>query len=169
MSLIRIKQLEERIASSGVFMGRPPNYKENGKHRRKLEPGEIVDLPYDLEDVSGERILQILFESGKIDVLPPGSAVPTRPLDYENAREAKLCSPTFKPLDEAETREMEKVRVKVDERLQKELSKSQPKADSPDSGKPAKKTSRKKSSSRRAALRRQSLGVSDSGEANIAG
>lgn len=170
MALIKIKQLEERIATSGLFMGTPepevPGEKPI-KFRRKLEPGEIVDVPDDLTFDDGENLVQALFETGKIDMLPP-HFTPTRPFEYENVREGKFCSPSFKPLDPDEEAAMEKARAKVQARLDEELSKSQPKADSPDSDKPAKK-SRKKTSSRRSSLRRQALGVDQSGEASIPG
>lgn len=118
MSLIRIRQLDERVATSGLFMG-------GGKERRKLEPGEIVEVPDDENMADGDNLMQALWDTGAIDILPE-SAVPTRPLDYVNRIEAKLCSPTYKPKGPDEIAAQEKALAKVEARLFNDASNSLP-------------------------------------------
>ncbi len=137
MSLIRIKQLNERTATAGLHMGRV----ELPKFRRKLEPGEIVEIPDDMKTDNGENLLEGLYETGLIDMVPDTYS-PTRPLDYEDAREAKICSPTYRPQGKNEIAEAEKVRANVLARLEEQLSKSPPKADSPDKDATAKPSRR---------------------------
>lgn len=117
MSLIKIKQLEERIATSGLFMGSPA---DPDKFRRKLEPGEIVEIPDDMM-IDDEKAIDFLFATGKIDMVPP-STPPTRPLDYDNRRDAKLCSPTFRPRDPTDERDMAKARAKYQARLDEQYN-----------------------------------------------
>lgn len=100
MPRIKIKQLDTRVATSGMHFGGPPE-------RRKLFPGEVVDLP------EGE-LLEALFATGKIELtLDPV----TRPLDYKNVREAKLTAPTFKSRGPDEDHEIAKAFADVAERL----------------------------------------------------
>jgi hypothetical protein len=133
MSYIKIKQLNERVATAGLFMGEA----EAPKFRRKLEPGEIVEIPDDMtvkiitDDVN---LLDMLHETGHIDIVP-SSFTPTRPLDYDNRREAKVCSPTFKPRDPTDARDMDRARAKYAARLNELYSSPQsenPDQDSPD-------------------------------------
>jgi hypothetical protein len=118
VSFIRIRQLDERVATSGLFMG-------GGKERRKLEPGEIVEVPDDMNLPDGENLMQALWDGGMIDILPD-TAVPTRPLDYENRREAKLCSPTCKTNGPDEIADRDKALARVEARLFNDTSASLP-------------------------------------------
>ena len=77
---VRIRQLEERVATQGLHFGLGPL-------ARKLEPGEVVEIP------EGDLFDQ-LWDTGKLELTRDPV---TRPLEYENEREAKLCSPTFTP------------------------------------------------------------------------
>ena len=99
---IKIKQLEERIATSGLFMG-------GDERRRKLEPGEVVGIPDDMDHM-GTNLLDLLFETGKIEITREPV---TRPLDYETYRQARLCSPTFTPRGPDEEIEVENAMAKV--------------------------------------------------------
>ena len=157
MARIRIKQLGERVATMGLHMG-------GGAIRRKLQPGEVVEIPDDMEE-DGEVLLDVLFETGTIDLTRD---TPTRPLDYASIAEAKLCSPTFKPNDPSEARESEKARERVTARLAEQFAEEE---------KPSRKKSAKKadgpaedmakSPGSRRALRRQALDMKD-GEAATA-
>jgi hypothetical protein len=118
VSLIRIRQLDERVATSGLFMG-------GGKERRKLEPGEIVEVPDDENMADGDNLMQALWDGGTIDILPE-TAVATRPLDYESRREAKLCSPTYKPNGPDEIADRDKTLAKVDARMFNDTSAAEP-------------------------------------------
>ena len=104
MSRIKIKQLDERVATSGLHMG-------GGPERRKLEPGEVIDIPDDLRIPDGRSLLDVLWKTGKVDLTRDPV---TRPLDYANYREGLLCSPNFKPRDNSEENEMLQVRAKVE-------------------------------------------------------
>lgn len=151
MSRIRIKQLGERVATMGLHMG-------GDARRRKLQPGEVVEVPDDLEE-GGQVLLDVLFATGTIDLTRD---MPTRPLDYESVAEAKLCSPTFKPNDPSEVRESEKARERVAARLAEQFAEEE----KPSRKKSAKKAdasaeSEPKGKSSRRALRRQSLEMSD--------
>lgn len=153
MSLIQIKQLNERVATAGLHMG-------GDGCRRRLEPGEIVEIPDDMVMEDGDNLMEALWATGTIDLVPPNTPA-TRPLDYENLREAKLCSPTFKVRDPTDQRDMDKARAKVAARLLEQQSAPPPKkkADSPDADAPP-PTPR----SRRAARRKQ---AGSHGEAHI--
>lgn len=135
MPRIKIKQLEERIATSGVHFGGPPE-------RRKMHPGEIVDLP------EGE-LLDAILATGRVELT---MAPATRPLDYASEREAKITAPTFKPRDDAEAAEMENAREAVASRMA-ESSKAPPVAESPAEERQPAPASSKKSGNRRAARR----------------
>ena len=101
---VKIKQLEERVATKGFFFGDAPA----GKIRRKLEPGEVVEL-----DMDDELTKQVLA-SGKVDVtLDP----PTRPLDFDNENDAKYSSPSYRPRDNDDERDMLEARDRIAESL----------------------------------------------------
>lgn len=131
MSFIRIKQLDDRVATSGLFMG-------GGSERRKLEPGEIVEVSDDeMLPNDGGSLLQLLWDGGKIDILP-ATAIPTRPLDYVDRREAKLCSPTLNAKGPDDIEASSKARAEVDARLFEQSETSQI-SESPVKDKPADK------------------------------
>lgn len=136
MSLIKIKQLNERVATAGLHMGKA----KEPMFRRKLEPGEIVEIPDDMVMDNGENLLQGLYETGMIDMVPETYS-PTRPLDYDDARTAKICSPTYRPQGLNEIAEADSVRAKVLAQLE-EQSTSSPEANSPDKDTPAKPSRR---------------------------
>lgn len=123
MPLVRIKQLGERVATSGLFMGHAPG----DKFRRKLEPGEIIDIPDDMT-VDGENLMDMLWGTGTIDMMP-NSMRPTRVMDYDNRRDARYCSPSFKPRDPTQERDMHKAHAKYDALLNEQYSTPQPKGD----------------------------------------
>lgn len=150
MPCIRIKQMDERVATMGLHMGGPPE-------RKKLEPGEIVFIPDDVEE-NGENLFDLLWDTDKIEMYP---GKPTRPFEFANVSEAKLCSPEFRPHDESEKVLMHKTREAVRARLLEEFGEDKPKT----------KRSRKKTAAQdsqaasRRALRRQALeGGSTDGE-----
>lgn len=86
MPRIKIKQMGNAIATSGIHLG-------GGQERRKLEPGEVLELDEDLLMDDGRSLFHALWETGKIELTPEPA---TRPLDYANVREAKLTSGNFK-------------------------------------------------------------------------
>lgn len=157
MARIKIKQLNERVATMGLHMG-------GDARRRKLQPGEVVEIPDDMVE-DGEVLIDVLFATNTIDLTRDA---PTRPLDYASIAEAKLCSPTFKPNDPSEERESAKARERVAARLAEHFAedekspgkKSAKKADTPATEEPKKQGSRR-------ALRRQALDMKD-GEAATA-
>lgn len=107
MPHVKIKQLEERVATQGVHLG-------GGPERRKLVPGEVINIPEDLRLSDGRILLDTLWETGKLELTRDPV---TRPIDYQNYREGRLCAPNFKPRDMAEEKEMERVRAEVAARL----------------------------------------------------
>lgn len=143
MSCIKIKQMDERVATMGLHMGGPAT-------RRKLEPGEAVFVPDDLEQ-EGENLFDALWDTGKVELVPGN---PTRPFEYENVAEAKMCSPSFKPHDNSETAQMHKTREAVAKRVIAEFGEEKPKK----SGKKAKPATKADSqAASRRSLRRQML------------
>lgn len=106
MPRVKIKQLEERVATNGLHMG-------GGPERRKLQPGEVVDIPEELLE-NGKPLLDLLWQTNKLEMTLDAA---TRPLDYLDYREAALCAPTFKPRDPSEATEMEAAREAVALRL----------------------------------------------------
>jgi len=107
MPRVKIKQLDERVATNGLHMG-------GGPERRKLEPGEVVDISEDFLLPNGDALLELLWQTGKLEMtLDPV----TRPLDYSDYRQGKLCSPNYRPRDPSDKVEMERARAKVDARL----------------------------------------------------
>lgn len=106
MPCVKIKQLDERVATAGYHMG-------GGPERRKLQPGEVVDIPKDMR-VGDIVLLDAMLASGKIELTMEPA---TRPLDYESAREAKLVSPTFKARGPDEVIEVTTARAKVGTRM----------------------------------------------------
>ena len=148
MPRVKIKSLDERVASNGVHMG-------GGKERRKLEPFEVLEIGEDV--MEGDRsLLDILWETGKLELtLDP----PTRPLDYESYREGRLCSPTFKPRGPDEQIEQDKARAAVAKRMSPQVvpedmgspaTESQPEPEAEDP--PAEEVRRNRRAERRAAL-----------------
>lgn len=121
MPRVKIKQLDERVSTNGLHMG-------GDAARRKLEPGEVIDISEDYLLPDGRALLEVLWATGKLEMtLDPI----TRPLDYLSYREAKLCSPTFKPRDISETDDMERARAAVAARILESESEAPLKADSP--------------------------------------
>ena len=106
---LRIRQLDEKVATQGLHFGLGPN-------ARKLEPGEVVDIP------EGE-LFEDMWETGKLELTRDPV---TRPLMFENEREARLCSPTFKPRGPAEEREQQRALDRVSERLAESEAASEP-------------------------------------------
>lgn len=159
MARIRIKQLGERVATMGLHMG-------GSVCRRKLQPGEVVEIPDDLLSDDGEQsLVDQLWDTGTVDLTRD---FPTRPLDYENAIEARLCSPRFKPHDPSEEVLAEKARERVAERLEKQFAepeKPRKKGKQSASKTPAEKSAK---SGNRRAMRRQMLEETDDGQAATA-
>ncbi len=122
MPRVKIKQLDERVATAGLHMGGDPAC------RRKLEPGEVVDIPEDFLLPDGQPLLELLWNTGKLEMTLDA---PTRPLDFENYREAVVCSPTFKPRDPSEETEMERSRAAVAARMAESVSEAPVTTDSP--------------------------------------
>jgi len=112
MPRIRSKQLNERVATSGVHLG-------GGLNRRKLEPGEVVDIPEDFEisPNDGKSLFEVIYAGGAVEITTDPV---TRPLDYRNVREARLTSPTYVPRGKDDIRDIADIR----ERVEKELSAS---------------------------------------------
>lgn len=106
MPRVKIKQLDERVATQGVHLG-------GGSNRRKLEPGEVLDIPEGVIE-GGHNLFDTVWATGKLELTLDEV---TRPLDYLNYREARLCSTKFKPRDANEKMEMHKVRAEVMARL----------------------------------------------------
>jgi len=121
MPRVKIKQLDERVATNGLHMG-------GDASRRKLEPGEVVDISEDFLLPDGRALLEVLWQTGKLEMTLDKT---TRPLDYTSYREAKLCSPTFKPRDVSETDDMKRAREAVTLRILESESDAPQYADSP--------------------------------------
>ncbi len=103
MVRVKIKQLGDATATAGLHFGLGPSC-------RKLEPGEVVELPQDVYDAMRHDVLEITDE----DV--------TRPLVFASEQEAKLSSPSFKPRGPDDEREREAVLNAVVSRLATEDS-----------------------------------------------
>lgn len=100
MPRVKIKQLDDRVATAGMHMGGPIE-------RRKLHPGEVVEIPEG-------NLLDALWQTGKLEMtLDPAN----RPLEFENAREAQLTSPTFKSRGPDEDRQIAEAHAAVAARL----------------------------------------------------
>lgn len=158
MPNIKIKQMDDRIATQGVHFG-------GDRRRRKLEPGEVVTVD------EGE-FFNSLWNTGKIELTMEPA---TRPLDYQNEDEARYCSPSFKPRDPSDERDSELARTAVAERMaqlatEAEAEKPKPAAKA-EAAPPAKKAAKKKAatSSNRRAERRAAAKANQDGAANIAG
>lgn len=121
MPRIKIKQLDERVATNGLHMG-------GGPERRKLEPSEVIEISEDFLLDDGQGLLDVLWKTGKLEMtLDPV----TRPLDYLNYREATLCAPAYKPRDPSDEEEMNRAREAVALRMNEAESEAPPIADSP--------------------------------------
>jgi hypothetical protein len=81
MPRIKVRQLHDTTATAGVHFG------HGAPARRKLEPGEVLDLP------EGE-LFEVIWKTGCVELTRDPI---TRPLEYANGREARLCSPSFTP------------------------------------------------------------------------
>lgn len=120
MPRVKIKQLDERVATQGIHLG-------GGPERRKLEPGEVIEIPDDLLLPDGTSLFDTVWATGKLELtLDPV----TRPVDYGNYREGRLCAPGFKPRDATEKLEMLNVRAKIMARVDESESEV---PDNPDS------------------------------------
>ena len=112
MPRVRIKQLDERVATTGLHLG-------GGPERRKLEPGEVVDIDESILIPDGRSLLDVLWATGKLELTLDEV---TRPLDYESYHEARACGPNYKPRDQSQERAMEIFRRNVAERLRESVS-----------------------------------------------
>ena len=121
MPRVKIKQLDERVSTNGLHMG-------GGPERRKLEPGEVVDIPEEFLLPDGRPLLEVLWATGKLEItLDPV----TRPIDFEDYREATLCRPAFKPRAPSDALDMDKARAAVAARLAEPVSEAPESPDSP--------------------------------------
>lgn len=161
MPLVKIKQLHERVATMGLHLG-------GDARRRKLEPGEILDVPYEMME-GDENLFDLLWATGTLDLVPE-TEQPTRPMEYDNYREAKLCSPTFKAISSTDEREMNKARDKYAARLLESATPVTPDSPVAVAPKPKRKAKPKKSAVKTAAnrrsQRRQNREAAEHGEAN---
>ena len=98
---VKIKQLNDRVATNGVHFGLGPL-------ARKLEPSEIVSLDEESD------LFETIYATEKVEITVED---PTRPLKFESVDEARFCSPSFRPHDPKEEIVAEKARIKVAERL----------------------------------------------------
>jgi len=172
MSRVKIKQLGTVVTTVGLHFG-------GGAERRKLEPGEVVEIDDNLAFPDGTNVLDGVLAGDRAELTRD---VATRPLDYVDAREAKLCSPTFRPRGPDEEIEMQRARAAVAARMES-TSKAPPMADSPaEDKKPAvkakKSTPKVKAKAKveaeaptgtvtnRRASRRAAVEAAQSGEAN---
>jgi len=90
MPRIKVKQMDERTATVGVHFGGAPV-------RRKLHPGEIVEIDEDFEAGKyggGEQsLLQTILATNRVEItLDPAN----RPLDYPDEDAARYTAPTYK-------------------------------------------------------------------------
>jgi len=140
MPKIRIKQMDDRIATQGVHMG-------GDRRCRKLEPGEIVEIP------EGE-LFEGLWDTGRIEMTMDDV---TRPLVFETEDEARYCSPSFKAHDPSEERDSAIAREAVAKRLINESVAVAPKepASSVADAKPEAKKAVQRPTNRRAAARQR--------------
>ena len=114
MPNVRIRQLEERVATQGLHFG------HGNPKRRKLEPGEVIDIPEG-------PLFEQLWRTGKIELTRDPV---TRPLDYLNEREARLCAPSFTPRGPDEEIERDAALDRLSEQLaQLEVAPDADKAD----------------------------------------
>lgn len=143
MPCVKIKQLEERIATSGVHLGGPPE-------RRKLFPGEVLDIPEDFEAgmYGGKSLFAALWDTGKLEMTPEPA---TRPLEYASEREAQITAPTFK-MQPHEAAEVERAFAAVAERL-KATGTPEPETEMPEPEAKLPRSTEKKTASRRSARR----------------
>ncbi len=98
---VRIRQLDERVATNGLHFG-------IGPAARRLEPGEVVDIP------EGD-FFDTLWNTGKIELTRDPV---TRPLEYENQRQARLCSPSYRPRGDSDEIERDKALARVSQLLE---------------------------------------------------
>lgn len=122
MPRIKIRQLEERVATAGLHMGGTTT-------RRKLQPGEVVEIAEDfIDEKSGLKLFETLFNTGKVEItIEPV----TRPLDYDTAIEARLCSPTVRSRGPDQDREISQATADVADRLAKQSEAPPAKVESP--------------------------------------
>jgi hypothetical protein len=102
MPNIKVKQLDSRIATQGVHFGMGPE-------TRKLEPGEIVYID------EKSNVFEAIYATGTVEITVEK---PNRPLTFKDAREARYCSPTFRPRDAAEVMAVELARIEVAKRVE---------------------------------------------------
>lgn len=80
MPRIKIKSMDEKVATMGLHFGGLPE-------QRKLQPTEVIEFDED------DPLFKAMMDSGKCELT---MAPVTRPLIYPDAQLAKFCSPTFK-------------------------------------------------------------------------
>jgi hypothetical protein len=113
MPCVKIKQLDERVATDGLHMG-------GGDNRRKLQPGEVVDIEEDFEmgvHAPDKSLLDVLWETNKLEMTLDKA---TRPIDFLNYREGQLTSPTFKSRGADEDLQVEQAWAAVHARMAKQ-------------------------------------------------
>lgn len=120
MTCLKIKQLDHRIGCAGIHLG-------GDVRRRKLEPGEIVEIPDDLMANAQEKMFDVLYRTGRVEITMDA---PNRPLDFLSEREATLTSSNFKSRGPHEDLEREQALAAVSARMAESNSVSV-QADSP--------------------------------------
>ena len=103
---IKIKVLGENAACGNLSFG------VDASARRSLEVGEIIEL--DDED----PLFIALWDTGKMEMTRD---MPTRPLDYASAGEARLCAPSFKSRGPQDDAEIAAAKIAVHARMYPEL------------------------------------------------
>ncbi len=133
MPRVKIKSLDNRTATAGQ------HFASGNPLRRKLQPGEVVDIPEsEVFSPKDDRLLfDVLWATGKLEITPEPA---TRPLDYASVQEAKFCAPTFRPRGPDEIILMDKARADVAARLA-ETSEVPAETGSPADDKPAAESS----------------------------
>lgn len=134
MPRVKIKQLDDRVATVGLHFG-------GARERRKLHPGEVVEIP------EGD-LFEIMWATGKLELTHDPV---NRPLDYATPREAQITAPTYKSRGPHEDAEIEAALDAVAARLSEQESDVQPKTESP--AKDSKPKVKKPPANRRAARR----------------
>lgn len=104
---LKIRELAGRVASKGVTFSQDP------KHR-KLEPGEIMECP---DDIDWSPVRHLVEET---------SEPATRPFIFANESEAKYTSPSFVLRFESDQVDVDKHKAAVAERMAKEVARKKP-------------------------------------------
>ena len=102
----RIKQLGRKVSTSGIHLG-------GSKVRRKLVPGEVVEISDDIKE-GGVLLVDTIWNTGLVELTKDDV---TRPFEFASENEAAKTCPNYRPSGRLALEEAARINHEVMARL----------------------------------------------------